>query len=261
MNKITLTDLPLVFGSENKPVALVTPQNEGSCNCSQKSQLFEEPAQMSILGDNSYKLGEKSSELMNFCLGTTSNIKNPFSPGFENSDLKDKEITKTQQMGNWNNSADVSQNKIFSPKSAFKIVKSEKSLRSPKNDESASMRFQVVGSQNNLSGDHDSNNLDDVSSRLETSDDLENVVIMKLESTSPKKTATSVKMSAASKKLNKFQVRMDVVSKTIFRCIKAYYVEDFKKVFDFTQRRKRVNRDHSQEVYNRASEYLNTKFG
>lgn len=53
---------------------------------------------------------------------------------------------------------------------------------------------------------------------------------------------------------------MDVVSKTIFRQIKAFYVSDFKKSFDFTKRRKRVNPDHSEEVYKRANEYIQSRF-
>ena len=40
-------------------------------------------------------------------------------------------------------------------------------------------------------------------------------------------------------KRDKFRTRSDVVTKTIFRQIKQHYVDEFKRVFDFTKRRRR----------------------
>ncbi|CAI2368312.1 unnamed protein product [Moneuplotes crassus] len=60
--------------------------------------------------------------------------------------------------------------------------------------------------------------------------------------------------------INKFQLRMDVITKSIFRQAKSYYVADFKKTFNFNKRVRRVNFNHSEEVYKMAKEYINKKF-
>ncbi len=53
---------------------------------------------------------------------------------------------------------------------------------------------------------------------------------------------------------------MDVITKSIFRQAKSYYVEDFKKTFHFNKRVRRVNFNHSDEVYKMAEQYINKKF-
>ena len=60
--------------------------------------------------------------------------------------------------------------------------------------------------------------------------------------------------------INKFQLRMDVITKSIFRQAKSYYVNDFKKTFNFNKRVRRVNFNHSDEVYKMAKEYITKKF-
>lgn len=60
--------------------------------------------------------------------------------------------------------------------------------------------------------------------------------------------------------VNRFQLRKDVITKSIFRQAKSYYVNDFKKTFNFSKRIRRVNFNHSDEVYKKAKEYINKKF-
>lgn len=60
---------------------------------------------------------------------------------------------------------------------------------------------------------------------------------------------------------NTFNVRLDVVRKTIFRAMKKFYVQDFKTFFDFTQRKRKMNPNFGQEIFEKAKEYVSQTFG
>lgn len=60
---------------------------------------------------------------------------------------------------------------------------------------------------------------------------------------------------------NAFNVRLDVVRKTIFRAMKKFYVQDFKSFFDFTQRKRKLNPNFGQEIFEKAKEYASKTFG
>ena len=62
-------------------------------------------------------------------------------------------------------------------------------------------------------------------------------------------------------KRDKFRTRSDVVTKTIFRQIKQHYVDEFKRVFDFTKRRRRSWTNHSEQVYKHSRAYIIKVFG
>jgi len=54
---------------------------------------------------------------------------------------------------------------------------------------------------------------------------------------------------------------MDVVTKTIFRNMKAYFASKFKKYFNYTKRRKRSGYNHSDEIYSHATKFIYKFFG
>lgn len=98
-----------------------------------------------------------------------------------------------------------------------------------------------------------------VSSCFELTEDSSKILTQK-DSKSPR-CVDSTLNSANICRSNKFKTRMDVVGKTIMRTIKAHYVTEFKKAFDFTKRSKKANPDHSSEVYKHASQFLKKQFG
>jgi hypothetical protein len=57
-----------------------------------------------------------------------------------------------------------------------------------------------------------------------------------------------------------FTLRLDVVRKSIFRAMKKYYVNDFKKSFNFTQRKKKDSNIFNKELVEEAQKYLDGKW-
>lgn len=208
-----------------------------------------------------------------FACDTSLNLENPFSPGSECHVLDTEvRVEKLQvnsfKLGRQSLKTSIVKPKMFTPTLLkLDLGESETQNEISKNCSNVNTMTPLKWCkiEDVTKNEFNSSNIQvlsncDSSEKVETSEETEPVLIMEDEPSSPTKSKSTVKPSKSSK-LNKFQIRMDVVSKTIFRQIKAYYVSDFKKSFDFTKRRKRVNPNHSEEVYKRANEYIQTKFG
>ena len=58
-----------------------------------------------------------------------------------------------------------------------------------------------------------------------------------------------------------YHLRQDVIIKIIFRCMRKYYLKDFKAFFDFSKCSSASNSDTNGVLYRQINRYLDTKFG
>ena len=61
-------------------------------------------------------------------------------------------------------------------------------------------------------------------------------------------------------KISNYSVRKDVISKTIFRSIRKFYVRDFKSFYNFSKWNKSENTESSGELIQKLNEYIAFKF-
>ena len=58
-----------------------------------------------------------------------------------------------------------------------------------------------------------------------------------------------------------YHLRQDVIVKIIFRCMRKYFIKDFKAFFDFSKCRSNNNSDKNGVLYRQINRYLDAKFG